>query len=243
MGVMKNSAIALALAGVVAAQSSVISVFLPGTDDQTLLGSIITSDASKTTMAIACPTDADADACGFPEPITVTVGPSTFHAEESFESTSVVLDCAVSGTTAAVCAETYVGPAGLIATDISAAASSFDTSVTTTAVTTTLSSTDVAFIPVTIVTTALGDASSNTASLGASASASTASATGTSGTQSTASASGSTGSSSTGTSSASSTGGAVTPSSDSNEGASKGVSRTLAIAAAGAGLLGLIVLL
>ncbi len=44
MAVMKKTGLALALAGVVAAQSSsVVNVFLPGADSQTLLGSIIKS--------------------------------------------------------------------------------------------------------------------------------------------------------------------------------------------------------
>jgi hypothetical protein len=44
MAVMKKAGLVLALAGIVAAQSSsVVNVFLPGADSQTLLGSIIKS--------------------------------------------------------------------------------------------------------------------------------------------------------------------------------------------------------
>ncbi|KAJ9501350.1 hypothetical protein H2202_003144 [Exophiala xenobiotica] len=242
MAVMKKAGLVLALAGVVAAQSSsVVNIFLPGADSQTLLGSIIKSDSSKTTMAIACPTDADSVDCGFAGPITVTVGPSTFHAQESFESTSVVLDCKMTGTTAAMCAETFVGPAGLLATDISsltASDASFDTSLTTTATTTTLASTDMAYIPITL-TDSLGDDTtlSTTAASGASGSASTASGTGSSATQTTGSSSTTSGSS--GTSSS----GRASPSSDTNSGANRGDSRMLGCAAVGAGLVGLTIML
>ncbi|KAL6248376.1 hypothetical protein RBB50_004631 [Rhinocladiella similis] len=241
MVTMKTTGLALTLAGVAAAQSqSVISVFFPGADSQTLLGSVIKSDSSKTTMAVACPSDAGSTDCGIDGPITVTVGPSTFHAEESFESTSVVLDCTVSGTTAAACAETFVGPAGLIATDapsLTNTEASFDTSITSTATSTTLGPTDMSYIPITL-TDSLGDDSGllTTASTGASGSSSTASSTAGS-----SSSSSSATSSSSGTSGTSS--GSASPTGDSSNGASGGGFRMLTWSAMGAGLVGLTIML
>ena len=44
-------ALVLAAAGLISAQSSVVSVFFPGADDQILLGSIITSVSSEILLA------------------------------------------------------------------------------------------------------------------------------------------------------------------------------------------------
>ncbi|KIV87441.1 hypothetical protein PV11_02986 [Exophiala sideris] len=242
MTIAKAPALLLGLAAVAAAQSSVVSVFFPGADEQTLLGSVIKSDASKTTMAVGCPTDVDANDCGFPTPITVTVGPSTFYASESFESTSAIVDCALTGTTAGVCAETYIGPADMFDdTDTSALTAtdaSSDTSITTTATTVTLSSTDITYIPITLTTGELQVLTA--AGTGATGSESTPSATGTtssSGSQTAASTS-ATGSTKSGTSTSSGT--AATASSGSKNGASKGDSRMMACGAVGAGLVGLL---
>ena len=182
-------------------------------------------------MVIQCPIGADPDNCGFPEPITVTVGPSTFRAEESFETLTAVVDCKVTGTTAALCEETYVGPADLIETDtdfLTATDASLNTQITTSAVTTALSQSDIAFIPVTITALAKSSAS---AGAGASESASTAPTTA-SGTQTTDSTSGTSGSST-------STGGSASPSNDSNNRASRGSSGMLALTAVSVWLTGL----
>ncbi|KIW21040.1 hypothetical protein PV08_01619 [Exophiala spinifera] len=265
MVAMKTTGLALTLAGVAAAQSSVVSIFFPAADPQTLLGSVIKSDSSKTTMAIACPTDADVNDCGLDGPLTVTVGPSTFHVQETYESTSVIIDCKVSGTTAANCAETYVGPYGLIATET--ATGSFDSSITSTVTSTTLGPTDITFMAITL-TDSLGDdsGSSTTDSSGASSSSAAASATDASGASSSASASSaessaessaatsaaSSATSSSASSSAtsgssgtsgSSSSGSATPTGSSNNGASGGDSRMLALSAMGAGLVGCAMLL
>ncbi|KAI1608084.1 hypothetical protein EDD36DRAFT_423511 [Exophiala viscosa] len=258
MTIAKAPALLLALAAVVAAESSIISVFFPGADQQTLLGSIVKSlkpanrvvggqDASKTTMAVGCPTDVDADDCGFPTPITVTVGPSTFYASEAYESTSAIIDCQLTGTTAGVCAETYVGPADLFEdTDTSlltASDASSDDSITTTATTVTLSSTDMVYIPVTLTTGALQVISDSAASTGATGSESTPQVTGTtssSGSQtaeSTAATGSTTGSTNSGTTTSSGT--SATGSSGSTNGASKGDSRMMACGAVGAAVVGL----
>jgi len=244
---MKKSALVLALAGVAAAQSSgVIGVFYPGAEGQTLLGSIISSDATKTTLAVACPTNAGSDNDCAMADVTVTVGPSTFHAEESFESTSVILDCQVTGTTAATCSETYVGPVGLLETDVSfltAVSATFDTSITTTATTTTLAASEIIFIPVTL-TTGLGDSSDNTAAASGSSGSAPTAASGSSGSAPTAQSTGSGGGSGTSSSGSSTTTSSTAVSTDQSSGSApnKGDSWMLACAAAGTGLMGMLIL-
>lgn len=251
---MKKSALALVFAAAaVSAQSSqsVIQVLYPGADNLTLLGSIIASDATATTLVLACTTsdpnddDLDSDACGLPEPITMTTGPKTLYLEESFESLSVALDCVVSGTTAALCKETFVGPAAYLETSTSAAPLSASTTesgdgITTTTITTVLPQSEMVYAQVSLTT----DLTTSTAGTAASGSAATASATGFSGTLvagSTASGSGS--SAVSGAASRTASSGSATPSSDSGNTASRGDFRMLAWSTAGAGLLGLSILL
>lgn len=199
MAIMKNPILVATIASVVAAQTStVVPVFFPGAEGQSFIGSVITSvssnsaslllccrsvklicdaaqDASQTTIAVACPTDVDSNDCGFDEPITVTVGPSTFHAEESFEGITAILECSLDGSSSALCAETFIGPAYLVDSDLDLTASdaTTDTALITTATSTSLSGTDIVFIPVTLVSDL--DAAAET---GATATASTASETG-----------------------------------------------------------------
>lgn len=64
-------------------------------------------DASATTMAVTCNSAVAPTDCDFPSPMTLTVGPSTFH----FEGRGVWyhygnLDCVLSGITSASCALT-----------------------------------------------------------------------------------------------------------------------------------------
>lgn len=156
--VMKSAAVVMAFAGVVIAQSStVISIFLPDTDQQTLVGSLIASDASKTTVVFGCPSDVDSSDCGFGSGlVTATFGPSTLAVTESIDSLIATLDCVVSGTTAASCVQTYTGPAGFFeeatATDdsLTASDSSFDTHITTSVTTTILAQSEMAFVPITL---------------------------------------------------------------------------------------------
>ncbi|KAJ9613189.1 hypothetical protein H2200_003130 [Cladophialophora chaetospira] len=165
MGAMfKSTAAALAFAGVVCAQSSsIISVFLPDTDQQTLVGSLVASDASKTTIAFGCPSGEDSSDCGFGSGlVTATFGSSTLAYTQTLDSLTLGLDCAVTGTTAATCTQTYVGPAGYLeemtATDLTATDTSFNTQVTTSVTSTALAQTDVTFMPITL--TAFANAAS-----------------------------------------------------------------------------------
>lgn len=201
-------------------------------------------DASQTTLVVACPTGSSETAtdlsaeCAFDEPITVTVGPSTFYAEEAYESLSAIIDCKVDGTSAATCAASYVGPEYLLETDLSVlTASDFstNTAITTSATTTVLSGTDIAFVPVTL-TDDLGAAET-----GASAGASTASQTSTrgSGTSSGSSTATASGASRTGSATGSSATTSATTTAQSGNGAGRTDVRALAFTALGAGLLGL----
>ncbi|RVX75119.1 hypothetical protein B0A52_01396 [Exophiala mesophila] len=245
---MKNPMLVATLASVVVAQSSgVVDVFFPGADGQTFIGSVITSDASQTTLAVTCPTEtSDSDlGCGFDEPITVTVGPSTFHAEESFEGITAILECSLDGTTSALCAETYIGPAYLIDADVddlTATDATTDTSLITTSTSTSLTGTDIVFIPVTLVSDLEGPAET-----GAGATTSTASQTGTtasnsgSGTTATTGTTGTT--SATGSSTASATGADAAATTSSGNGAGRADGSMLTLSGFGAGLLGLAALL
>lgn len=186
-------------------------------------------------MVVACPSSVSAEDCGIFTPITVTVGPSTFHVSLEDEVT-VVLDCALAGTTGATCDQTFIGPQYFLETDLSILTATdittSNTEITTSVTSTVLAPSDISFISITLVDSL--DAA-NAASTGASGTASTASSTGsgtrTSGASSTAA---QTSGSSTGTST-----GAATTSGSGNSGASRTDSRALAFSALGAGLLGL----
>ncbi|ETI20866.1 hypothetical protein G647_07209 [Cladophialophora carrionii CBS 160.54] len=173
---IRTAATALAFAGMVSAQSSsVISVFLPDTDQQTLVGSLVASDATKTTVAFGCPAGEDSSDCGFGlGQVTATFGSSTLIYTQTLDLLTLGLDCAVTGTTAAVCAQTYIGPAGYLESDtatddsLTATDASFNTQLTTSVSTTALSASDIAFIPITLTAFPSNGASSTSAGTGAS---------------------------------------------------------------------------
>jgi len=84
------SILSLAFAGLSYAQTTTISLYIPGADTQPLIGSIVgsvcvlplfkpsktntTKDAAATTYALSC---IDSDTCGYPAGLTLTEGPST----------------------------------------------------------------------------------------------------------------------------------------------------------------------
>jgi len=82
------------------------------------------------------------------------------------ESLTLELDCAVTGTTAAACTQTYVGPVGffdeLTATDDSSTATdtSFNSQITTSVTSTALAQSDITFMPITL--TAFANAAGGT---------------------------------------------------------------------------------
>ncbi|KFY09665.1 hypothetical protein V492_05401 [Pseudogymnoascus sp. VKM F-4246] len=109
------SLVGLALTTVSAAQKATITLFVPGTEDDSLVASIIGSDATATTYAINCDSNAD-KACGVEGTITLTEGPKTAkytiapvidpNGETAFAGK---YECSLAGTTSAVCTESHGG--------------------------------------------------------------------------------------------------------------------------------------
>ncbi|TVY21389.1 hypothetical protein LARI1_G000821 [Lachnellula arida] len=74
---MYKYTLVLALLSVASAQSTT-SLLLIGFDKQDIVASIVGSDSTATTFAIACG-NPDSGECGIPESFTFTQGPSTIH--------------------------------------------------------------------------------------------------------------------------------------------------------------------
>ncbi|KAH9890753.1 hypothetical protein F4778DRAFT_752139 [Xylariomycetidae sp. FL2044] len=78
---MSKSIVLLAAAmaaGVVSAQTSVASLFLLGFDDQDLVGSVMTADATMTQYFVTCAEGTDSSDCGAGPGVTVTMEPNTY---------------------------------------------------------------------------------------------------------------------------------------------------------------------
>jgi len=85
-----------ALAGTAAAQSSVVSIFLPQFDEQPLVASVIAAGPTATTYALGCPAGVDPEDCDVGpvggSPPTVIAGPATWSIhflEEGMGSTTL----------------------------------------------------------------------------------------------------------------------------------------------------------
>jgi hypothetical protein len=61
----------------VAAQTTTVNFFLPGFDNQAIVGSVVAVKGEATTVAINCPEGTDSSDCGIQEERTVVGGPST----------------------------------------------------------------------------------------------------------------------------------------------------------------------
>ncbi|KAJ9293400.1 hypothetical protein DTO271G3_7896 [Paecilomyces variotii] len=101
----------LAMLGLASAQSSVISVFIPDTDPQPLVASIIGNDAAATTYYLTCPVGTDGSDCGMGPGMTLIAGPKTaalmvMDPEEDFYGG---VFCSMGGTTSAVCTSSMSG--------------------------------------------------------------------------------------------------------------------------------------
>lgn len=147
----------LALAGLSSAQTSTISLYIPGADTQPLVGSVIGSDSAATTFALQCAPGTDATDCGFPGVFTLTEGPATaaytFLAETGIDGTIAFtgyFDCSLAGTTSAVCAESFGG------TEANDPGSSTET----------FSGSDFTYMPVTITGSAAVSSSSSSVAKG-----------------------------------------------------------------------------
>ncbi|EED16137.1 GPI anchored protein, putative [Talaromyces stipitatus ATCC 10500] len=160
---MHSTTVAIALmSSVVAAQSAVTTLFIPGFDNQPLVASIIGGNAAATTYFIECAPGTDASDCGAGMGFTLTEGPKTAHIQMVYSALSADVQCDLNtAASEAACVETVGG-----------AEANFPGTTSTT-----LSATDYAsaFIPVTITA---GSATGAPATTAASATAPTATATG-----------------------------------------------------------------
>ncbi|TAQ90667.1 hypothetical protein B7494_g968 [Chlorociboria aeruginascens] len=144
----------LAMAGLILAQTSVVTLYVPDADPQPLVASIIGSDATATTYALQCAPGTDGSDCGFDGVVTLTEGPSTaqytFPAELGDDGSVAFtgyMDCSLAGTVSAVCIESAGG------SDVNFPGIT----------TNTYTGTDQPYIPVTITAAAVGSASTSAA--------------------------------------------------------------------------------
>ncbi len=72
-----SSLLLAAAAGLAAAQSTTVSVLLPGFDQQKIDASIISAGPTATSFFIACPTGTPAEDCGLASGLELLYGPST----------------------------------------------------------------------------------------------------------------------------------------------------------------------
>ncbi|KAE8451133.1 hypothetical protein EG329_004805 [Mollisiaceae sp. DMI_Dod_QoI] len=105
----------LAMVTLSLAQTSTVSLYIPDADTQSLVASIVGSDATATTYAFQCAPGTDSDDCGFPGTYTLTEGPSTavytFPAEMDENGTVAFTgyyDCSLAPSSA-VCVESFGG--------------------------------------------------------------------------------------------------------------------------------------
>ncbi|MCJ1449707.1 hypothetical protein MMC28_000035 [Mycoblastus sanguinarius] len=161
---ISSTLLTLSLVALSAAQTSTVSLFIPDADPQSLVASIAGSDATATTYVVQCasgaaassntptPTltadscsgtfcdnggDSGSPSCGFPSPFTVVQGPSTVHYALTLDDSTASVDCALMGSTQAVCTGSATG--------------AILTQQTQSAVqTATLTGTDVSYLPVVI---------------------------------------------------------------------------------------------
>uniref|UniRef100_A0A093V066 Low-density lipoprotein receptor-related protein 8 n=1 Tax=Talaromyces marneffei PM1 TaxID=1077442 RepID=A0A093V066_TALMA len=98
---MRSTTVAMALLSSVVAADSVTTIFLPFFDQQPLVASIVGSDATATTYAIACAPGTDSTECGIPTGFTMTEGPKTMALQMVDGDRSIASE--------AVCVETVGG--------------------------------------------------------------------------------------------------------------------------------------
>ncbi|KAJ9357757.1 putative GPI anchored protein [Paecilomyces variotii] len=99
------AALSLALVAGVSAQSTV-TLFLPGFDTQSMVASVVGSDATATTYALGCAPDVDSEDCGVPPGFTIVQGASTMDYVMSIPSEYVSMGCKLEGDVAD-CSETF----------------------------------------------------------------------------------------------------------------------------------------
>ncbi|TVY42580.1 hypothetical protein LOCC1_G003946 [Lachnellula occidentalis] len=110
----------LAIASISFAQTSTVSLYIPGADTQPLVASVVASDATATTYAVQCKPGTDGSDCGYPGVFTLTQGPAraayTFTPEKDengtlafFDYSAGYYDCSLDSTVSAVCTESFGG--------------------------------------------------------------------------------------------------------------------------------------
>ncbi|KAJ6017273.1 GPI anchored protein [Penicillium sp. IBT 35674x] len=108
---LKTCSLLLATVGLAAAQSSVVSLFIPFADPQPLVASVMGESAGTTTYSINCPAGTDSSDCGMGPGLYMTAGPTTMRysmsepAEDFYDS----ILCSLGGTTTAACTEMASG--------------------------------------------------------------------------------------------------------------------------------------
>jgi len=90
---MKASASLLLTASVAAAQSSIVTVFLPGFDPKGIQASVVSAAPSATTYHLNCAPDTAADECGLADGVDLVYGPSTFAYKMSFGPETITAHC------------------------------------------------------------------------------------------------------------------------------------------------------
>ncbi|GAD95340.1 GPI anchored protein, putative [Paecilomyces variotii No. 5] len=101
----------LAIIGLASAQSSVISAFIPDTDPQPLVASIMGNDAAATTYFLTCPAGTDGSDCGMGPGMTLISGPKTagWMVQVPEEDLYGSIRCSMGGTTTAICTSSMGG--------------------------------------------------------------------------------------------------------------------------------------
>ncbi|KAJ5647649.1 hypothetical protein N7490_004021 [Penicillium lividum] len=108
---LKTCCLVLATVGLAAAQTSVVSLFIPFADPQPLAASIIGESAGTTTYSINCPPGTDSSDCGMGPGLYMTAGPTTmrYSMSEPDEDFYESILCSLGGTTTAECTEVASG--------------------------------------------------------------------------------------------------------------------------------------
>ncbi|KAJ5150834.1 uncharacterized protein N7482_010086, partial [Penicillium canariense] len=115
---LKSCITVLAISGLVTANSSVVSLFIPGADPQPLAASIVKEGAGTTTYSINCPPGTDGSDCGMGPGMWYTSASKSIEWSMSEPAVGLYLImtdswggvvCSVGGTTTAVCTEIMSG--------------------------------------------------------------------------------------------------------------------------------------
>ncbi|KAF4637289.1 hypothetical protein G7Y89_g791 [Cudoniella acicularis] len=110
---------ALALLSTALAQSTTTLWLIGFDDEESIVASVIASDATATTYSIACVNPADEN-CGVPSSFTFTQGPSTLHYLHTYTGEdnddngdlTIDIDCRITNSQSGTCSATAAGTSG-----------------------------------------------------------------------------------------------------------------------------------